>query len=49
MSEKIIFGQKLNIGTNVCRIFVDENKVGNFVYQPSSNFFLDERVNEEKS
>jgi len=37
VSEKIIFGQKISIGTNICRIYIDENKVGNFVYQPSSN------------
>jgi len=37
VSEKIIFGQKLSIGTNICRVYIDENKVSNFVYQPSSN------------
>lgn len=36
VSEKIIFGQKLNMGTNICRIYIDEKKVGNFVYQPRS-------------
>ncbi len=34
VSERIIFGEKLNLGTNSCEVYVDPSMVANYAYQP---------------